>query len=162
MQIRNTAVPGYGTSHHISRIWYETSLVLHLGDAYSSRPTDFLAFSVIVYLVVRSNLYRVPIPSLLKTIARDATYYFLFIFTSHLVLVMFMAFASVRISSVLYLLSTTRLDLYSLHSRISLPCKWRQDAFSSFANRFFPRAIVETSCASEHPFALEATGSDPV
>ena len=60
-------------------------------------PSDLLAFSAIVYLVVRSNIYyEVPIPSLLKTIARDATYYFLVIFTSHLVLVMFLLFASVR------------------------------------------------------------------
>jgi len=54
---------------------------------------DLLAFSVIVYLVVRSNVKKVPIPSLLKIIARDATCYFLVIFTSHLVFVMFQAFA---------------------------------------------------------------------
>ena len=82
---------------HIPRIWYEP--FLHLGDTHFNRPTDFLAFSVIVYLVVRSNIYKVPIPSLLRTIAQDATYYFLFIFTSHIVLVAFILFASVRISS---------------------------------------------------------------
>ena len=100
----NTVVPGYGISCHISPIRYEAFLVLHLVDTYSGRPADLLAFSVIVYLVVRSNVNKVPIPSLLKTIARDATYYFLIIFTSHFVLVMFMAFETVRIPPVLYLL----------------------------------------------------------
>ena len=74
-------------------------LVLHPGDTDSDHPTDFLAFSVVVYLVVRSNLNKIPIPRLFKTIAQDATYYFLFIFTSHFVLLMFLLFASVRISS---------------------------------------------------------------
>ena len=71
----------------------------HLRDTLSDRLADFLAFSVIVYLVVRSNLNKIPIPSIFKTIARDATYYFLVIFTSHLVLVMFLAFTSVSASS---------------------------------------------------------------
>ena len=62
---------------------------------HSDHPVDVLAFSVIVYLVVQSNVDKVPIPSLLKTIVQDATYYFLVIFTSHFVLVMFLAFASV-------------------------------------------------------------------
>ena len=73
--------------------------VLHPGDTDSDHPTDFLAFSVIAYLVVRSNLNKAPIPRLFKTIAQDATYYFLFIFTSHFVLLMFLSFASVRLSS---------------------------------------------------------------
>ena len=60
---------------------------------------DALAFSVIVFLVVRSNVTKVPLPSILKTIARDATYYFLVIFTSHLVTAMFFWFASVSTSS---------------------------------------------------------------
>ena len=104
MQLNNADVPRYGISHHISPIRYKTFLVVYSGEAHSDHPTDLLAFSVIVYLVVRSNLYRVPIPSLLKTIAQDATYYFLIIFTSHFVLVMFMAFETVRIPSILYLL----------------------------------------------------------
>ena len=75
-------------------------LVLHPeGEAHSHRPPDFLAFSVIVYLVVRSNVDKIPIPSLLRTIARDATHYFLILFTSQFMLVMFVAFANVRISS---------------------------------------------------------------
>jgi hypothetical protein len=80
---------------------YGTKLFLSfiLGDTRSDHPADLLAFSVIVYLVVRSNVNKVPIPSLFKTIAQDATYYFLVIFTSHLVVVMFLLFASVRISS---------------------------------------------------------------
>ena len=75
-------------------------LILHPEAwAHSHRPPDFLAFSVIVYLVVRSNVDKIPIPSLLRTIARDATHYFLILFTSQFMLVMFVAFANVRISS---------------------------------------------------------------
>jgi len=99
MRHLGTVVRGNRIYHHVSRIRYETSLVLHLGDTHSDSPTDFLAFSVIVYLVVRSSAYRVLIPTLLKTIVRDATYYFLVVFTSHLVVVLFLWFVSARISS---------------------------------------------------------------
>ena len=74
------------------------SFIDYLGDTHPDHPPDFLAFLVIVYLVVRSNVRKVPIPSLLKTIVQDATYYFMVIFTSHLVLVFFLAFASVSTS----------------------------------------------------------------
>ena len=73
--------------------------IAHPGDTHSDHPTDILAFLVIVCLVVLSNVNSVPIPSLFKTIARDATHYFLIIFASHLVVVMFLAFASVSASS---------------------------------------------------------------
>jgi hypothetical protein len=73
--------------------------VFHLGDIDPDHLADLLVFSIIVYLVMRSNANKVPIPRLFKTIAQDATYYFLVIFTSHFVTVMFLAFASVRISS---------------------------------------------------------------
>lgn len=62
-------------------------------------PADFLAFSTIVYLVVRPNVYKFPIPSLLKIIARDATYYFLVIFSSHVVFVLTLLFAKVSVLS---------------------------------------------------------------
>jgi hypothetical protein len=94
-----SVVCGSRIYRHVSRIRYETHLVLRLGDIHSDRPTDLLAFSVIVYLVVRSNVNKIPIPSLFKIIVRDATRYFLVIFTSHLVLMMFLVFANVRISS---------------------------------------------------------------
>ncbi|KAF9644210.1 hypothetical protein BDM02DRAFT_3190815 [Thelephora ganbajun] len=48
--------------------------------------TYFLAFSLIIYLVARSNVYRFQIPSLLRIIVQDATHYFMIIFTSHLAL----------------------------------------------------------------------------
>jgi len=60
---------------------------------------DILAFLVIVYLVVRSYTNGVPVPSLLRTIAQDTTYYFLVLFTSHVVLVLFLSLASVSMSS---------------------------------------------------------------
>jgi len=87
-----TASLAYGTELLLSFIDYP-------GGIHSDHPADFLAFSVIVYLVVRSNVTKMPIPSLLKTIVRDATCYFLVIFTSHFVYVMFLLFASVSTSS---------------------------------------------------------------
>ena len=68
-----------------------TSLSFHLiGDTYADCPTDLLAFSIVIYLTLRSNLYQFRMPgSLFRTIAQDATLYFLVIFTSHLVLEVF-------------------------------------------------------------------------
>ena len=71
----------------------------YLGDTRSDHPADLLTFSLIIYLVVQSNINRVPIPRLFKTIVEDATYYFLAIFTSHIMSAMFLAFARVRILS---------------------------------------------------------------
>ena len=96
---RYTAARGYSISHHVSRTRYDVSLIPHLGDTHSGRLVGSLAFSAIDFLVVGPNIYKVSIPSLLRTIARGGTCYFLVIFTSHLVLVIFMAFTSVRISS---------------------------------------------------------------
>ena len=72
-----------------------SSFIDHPGGIHSDHPADFLTFSVIVYLVVRSNVTKTPIPSLLKTIVRDATSYFLVIFTLHFMYVMFLLFSSV-------------------------------------------------------------------
>ena len=88
----NTMVLAYGTGLF-------SPFIDHLGDTHSDHHADLLAFSVIVYLVVRSNVTKIPIPSLLKTIVRDATCYFLVIFTSHFVFVIFLFFASVSTSS---------------------------------------------------------------
>jgi hypothetical protein len=96
---RGTVVCASRIFRHVSRVRYETSLGLRLGGIRSDHPADILAFSVIVYLVVQSNINKVPIPRLFKIIVQDATYYFLVIFTSHLVFVMFLALESVRISS---------------------------------------------------------------
>ena len=74
------------------------SLIDHLENTHSDHLPDLLAFSVVVYLVVRSGVKKDPLPKILKTIARDATYYFLVIFTSHVVLVMFLLFATVSLS----------------------------------------------------------------
>jgi len=78
---------------------YGVKLPLLEKDSNSDHPADLLAFSVIVYLVLRSNAYRLPVPSLLKTIAQDATYYFLIIFTSHLLLGLTLLLGRVRILS---------------------------------------------------------------
>jgi len=100
VRLRGTVVRGNYIYRHVSRIRYGSSLVAidHLGDTHSDHPADVLAFSVVVFLVARSKATKVPIPSLLKIMVQDATYYFLVIFTSHIVLVMFLAFASVSLS----------------------------------------------------------------
>jgi len=62
---------------------------------------DLLAFLLIMYTALRSNLYQFQIPSLLRTVAQDATYYFLVIFTSHLLLELTLTLGRVKISSYL-------------------------------------------------------------
>lgn len=47
--------------------------------------SDFLAFSLIVVLAKKSQAPGLKMPSLLEIIVKDATRYFLIIFTSHLV-----------------------------------------------------------------------------
>jgi hypothetical protein len=77
----------------------EFPLSLHLeGDGDPDHTTDLLAFALIVYLALRPNAYRLPMPSLLRTIAEDATCYFLIIFTSHLVLELTLLLGRVRIT----------------------------------------------------------------
>jgi len=60
---------------------------------------DLLAFLIILHLAARWTTRRFGIPGLLGTILRDATKYFLVIFTAHFVFVMTLLFA--RVSSVM-------------------------------------------------------------
>lgn len=60
-------------------------------------PADTLAFLLIIYVALQSNMWQFGIPSLFKTLAEDATRYFLVIFTSHLVLELTLIFGTVRI-----------------------------------------------------------------
>jgi len=80
---------------YLSLLWY-VRITLHLnwtmfisadpsGDMYAP---DSLAFSLIIYLAIRSKALSVKIPTILGTMAEDATRYFLVIFTSHFVLEM--------------------------------------------------------------------------
>ena len=80
----------------ISTIRYETPLLFIWQDIHPDYPTDLLAFLVIVYLTVRSNVYKFQMPSLFRTIFQDATHYFLIIFTSHLVLSLTLILGRVR------------------------------------------------------------------
>ena len=61
---------------------------------------DFVAFLIIVYLAGRSTFRQLGIPTILDTIARDATKYFLVIFTAHFVLVMTLLIARVTSATV--------------------------------------------------------------
>jgi len=71
---------------------------------------DVLIFSTIVYTAWQSNLRQFRIPSLLRTIVRDATHYFLVIFTSQLLLVFITILGRVRILSYLSVLSFSLAD----------------------------------------------------
>ena len=79
----------------------QTSLAFHLeGDTRADYPTDLLAFLIVVYLAIRWNAYRGQMPGgLFRVIVRDATHYFLVIFTSHVALEMTLLFARVSILS---------------------------------------------------------------
>jgi len=58
--------------------------------------TDFLVFVIIVWVGRRSTGFtRSRVPSILDRIVRDATMYFLVIFTSHLIVECFLVFAPV-------------------------------------------------------------------
>lgn len=57
--------------------------------------SDFLAFSLIIFLAKNSRMSGLGFPSLWEVIVKDATLYFLVIFTSHLVLEMTLIFGRV-------------------------------------------------------------------
>jgi len=154
MRFRGTRFPGNGDYRYIRHIRYETLPVPHPeAITYPDHPVDLLAFLVIIYLVVRSNVNKVPISRLLRTIVKDATLYFLVIFTSHLTFVMFLAFASVRRSSQFFTFSPRLTHTPIAQLKIN-PCQVseHQNAFPSFVHRKFLRAIVEVSCMSRHIF----------
>jgi len=67
--------------------------------------TDILIFSTIAYTAWQSNLSQFRIPSLLRTILRDATHYLLVIFTSQLLLMLISILGRVRILLYLHVLS---------------------------------------------------------
>lgn len=60
-------------------------------------PTDLLTFLVIVYVSLRSNMWQFKLPSLFRTMAQDATRYFLVVFASHLALELALLFGKARI-----------------------------------------------------------------
>lgn len=68
---------------------------LHLVALNLLRKTDFLAFSLIIFLAMRSRIPGLRVPNILDIIAKDATRYFLVIFTSHLVFELTLSFGRV-------------------------------------------------------------------
>lgn len=81
-------------------IWFLTRLSSPLSRVYEKRRpipfTDLLAFLIVVWVGRKgrgSARYR--IPTILDKIVRDATVYFLVLFTSHLVVEFFIIFAPV-------------------------------------------------------------------
>ena len=63
--------------------------------AKNAQKLDSLAFSLVVYLAVRSGQNGRKIPTLLRTIAGDAAWYFLVIFSAHLTFVLTLNLARV-------------------------------------------------------------------
>lgn len=106
MRFRAANARGIHVSRNIFIIWYETSAAFRpVGNADGYCPTDLLAFILIIYMALKSNAYEFKIPSLFRTIAQDATFYFLMIFTSHLALELALIFGKVRIFSYFLLLA---------------------------------------------------------
>ena len=100
MHFRAAQTHGNWIYHHISSIRYKVSLIFHLtGDTYADYPTDLLAFSLVIYFVLRSNAYSFQMSNLFRVVAQDTTHYFLVIFTSHLVLELTLVFGAVSIMS---------------------------------------------------------------
>ena len=58
---------------------------------------DFVVFLLIILLARKSRVPGLKFPSLLDTIAKDATWYFLAIFTPHLILVMTLSLGRVSL-----------------------------------------------------------------
>ena len=58
---------------------------------------DFFAFSLTIFLAIRTMEPGIKIPTILKTLVEGATLYFLVIFTSHLLLEMTLLFGRVNV-----------------------------------------------------------------
>jgi len=76
----------------------ESGVLIATGPADDVPLPDFLTFSLIIYLVRKSKAAGLTI-NILKTIAEDATWYFLVIFTSHLVLAITLIFGRVSVTA---------------------------------------------------------------
>ena len=104
----------------------------------SDYPTDLLAFSLIIYLALRWRVYQLQMSgSLFRIIVEDATLYFLVIFTSHIVLEVFLIFMTVGILPSRSIFSLAYRDLCSLHSSCSLPCKRYYDPSLSLVHLIY-------------------------
>ncbi|KAF9648233.1 hypothetical protein BDM02DRAFT_3261179 [Thelephora ganbajun] len=128
---------------------------------------DFLVFSVIIYLVARSNVYRFPIPSLLKTIAQDATLYFLVIFTSHLMLelTLLLGRPSLQVlpavGNVVYLpVMITRLMLSLRKANASQECGWSLGAPTAHTTMAFAERRGVTDAGDEVHLDTYASGHE--
>lgn len=72
-----------------------SDVLLHTPHPPRRTITDALAFSIIFVTARRPGLTYPGIPSLLNTILRDATYYFILMFACQLCLLLFLFFAPV-------------------------------------------------------------------
>lgn len=65
---------------------------------------DFLAFSLIIFTAIKSEVPGIKSPSILGTMAEDATWYFLVIFTAHIAFELTLNLG--RVSMVVFLFET--------------------------------------------------------
>ena len=105
--IRAAQNPRDSIYRRLALIWcVRTTLNLHLTVFVLTNPSggiyalDLLAFSLIIYLTAKSKASRLGVPTILGTIAEDATRYFLVIFSSHFVLEMTLSLARVSATAV--------------------------------------------------------------
>jgi hypothetical protein len=88
----------FGTSSPLGLHFYHPALgILMTFDVFSRYGVaDLLAFSIIAFTARKSRMGGpLPIPTILDAILHDATYYFLLIFTAHLVSLLFVFVAPV-------------------------------------------------------------------
>ena len=95
VRVCSTQRPGGHVYEPLPRLWC-VRIILCLGwMVLTQRKSDFLAFTMVVFLVTRLKARGIKIQSLMETIAADAVLYFMVIFTSHFVLAMTLYFARV-------------------------------------------------------------------
>ena len=86
------------------------------GPSADTSASDFLAFLLIILFARQSRVPGLKFSSLLDTIAKDATWYFLVIFTSHLVLVITLSLG--RVSLIMSLPDRAKLQPSRAHPDI--------------------------------------------
>ena len=93
MRFRQEPEGGNRLHGDVTLLWY--IFVRRILSKNANVVTDFLAFLVIVVFTVKARSMGSRVPRILRAIIQDATVYFLFIFTSHLVFEMTLLFARV-------------------------------------------------------------------
>jgi len=118
---------------------------------------DLFTFLVIVYAALRNNMYQFKILRLFRTIVQDATYYFLIIFTSHLLFEFILVFATRVVS----LLPSIGIAVYLpvMVGRLMLSLKKAASSQGAPSWSFGEQAVV-TGIRFTEPRGTVATGNE--